>query len=861
MNKDDIAALEKFVFDAYSNDSMYEEVFADIDSIRVNPTTKKITIKISNPDVVGLFIGKKGANVKAVQIKINKKFPSGWRLMFNGGSKISGSGQKGDFKDDRRKIILKEGLPLTIPFSSLKDEKIVNHITTHVSNGDPVLVTLFRDSMGESTNKLLSEVKGNMGKRMLNFLLQVMEKFPEFEIAPFNWPDIHRSRYDTKRSTHPLISHHCRAAAIISSKENPVTNLSRFESALTEAVHSEILKNSRDKWVIVGDETGDLSEFEAKPSPNVASGRWHSAMCWIAIPPKSNLPALSLDFHCSGSGGIPNYIKAINNLTNCDDILCFSFPFQQGTITKNASDFGQDPHLSLWQDTLPIVLEHLSTKINSPSQVDIFIEQVGILESGSTLIQPISSGLITSLKHRKGWENISFDELWVVSKNPLEHPWIGYPDALGANENEKYKKLKGKNLQNAKELLNCTISAPYRQDSLNGQINPALKNTAHPLVFLKSLSNLPSEDIRDYVEPFFSSAIPEALSSLKQTEWQDLLEHIDNTSSGKQGQRATALMHNHIDFEATLIKLERQSDQFDLLRMMLGTSNHRGAISQGIKCKEKCEEMIASGFSPTDEKLRKFHNLLPGLRDNMFDFSNLDEEIPDYSSDMSDPQIHFLGTKAQSLGLTGIPEYRKLAIQIEEKLSEHGDDRRHHKRHFILLAELLLDEGNRIDEAQILLEQLSKKLLESEEELLSDSYYVATLLKMYALSKADKSVFTSKTKTVLSLLDDDHPSQRIAYWCARWAIEIGESDTPLAKDCFQHLLDLTEVPLFTHDAPGVILSCELFDLVNRGYSTDFNVDDYHQMVLDNSQESTKEWVLSFAPNEEDWLAPLNSNYW
>jgi hypothetical protein len=870
MNKNDIAALEKFVFDTYLNDSKYEKVFADIESIIINSTSKIITMKISNPDVVGLFIGKKGANVNAVQIKINEKFPSGWRLKLNGcskisdsgqkGHKISGSGQKGHFKDDRREIILKEGLPLTIPFSSLKDKKIVNHITTHVSNGEHVLITLFRDSMGESTYKLLSEVQGNMGKRMLNFLFQVMGKFPEFEITPFNWPDIHRSAHDIKRSTHPLISEHCRAAAIISSKENPVTNLSRFESALTEAVHSEILKTSRDKWVIVGDETGDLSEFEAKLSPNVESGRWHSAMCWIAIPPKSDLPALPLDFHCSGTAGISNYIKAINNLARTDDILYFTFPFQQGTISKNASNFGQDPHLSLWLDTLPIVLEYVSTKIVTPSQVDIFIEQVGILESGSTLIQPTALELSTSLKGRNNWKNISFDQLWVISKNPIEHPWIGYPDALGANENGKHNKWDESKKQNALKILEKTISAPYRQDSLSGPIHQALRNTAHPLVFLKSLSDLSSEDLRDYIQPFFSNAIDEALSSLNPGDWQNLLLHMDTHSKNKQGQNATALIHRFVNIVQTLDNLSNASDKFDFLLAMLGTSNHIGAIAQADQCITHIEVLIENGFKPRPNRLKKFENLSGGSKDNVFDFTHIRPlwEFPEDPMDIDDEAARYLGAQAQSRALRAEGDDIEKAENIEKILRHITTDNDNLNRRYTLHSELLMEQGD-YDGARLNLEEKLPEKIEVDAKSLREGFYLAALLKSCVLSGANESAFAEHSKSVSASLNEHHPSQRIAYWCARWASEISQTTSPIVEQCCNHLIGLMREPLFTHDAAGIILACELLDLQSRGL-IDVDAESFMEKVLSNSAETTRAWVAAHPPNEDDWLAPLNFNY-
>jgi len=40
----------------------------------------------------------------------------------------------------------------------------------------------------------------------------------------------------------------------------------------------------------------------------------------------------------------------------------------------------------------------------------------------------------------------------------------------------------------------------------------------------------------------------------------------------------------------------------------------------------------------------------------------------------------------------------------------------------------------------------------------------------------------------------------------------------------------------------------------------FEADKFYSMVKQNSQETTRAWLEQHPPNEEDWLAPLNSNY-
>ena len=208
-----------------------------------------------------------------------------------------------------------------------------------------------------------------------------------------------------------------------------------------------------------------------------------------------------------------------------------------------------------------------------------------------------------------------------------------------------------------------------------------MKSTAKPRRFLESLYDIDAEDHKDYIKPFFGNAIQESLDSLSSDEWQDLLEHIDKNSRDKKGQRVTALIHDYIDIDRSLKKLEKSPYiQFDLLRMMLGTSNHRGAMAEGLRCKQICEKMFESGFEPTHEKRKKSENILPGLQDNMFNFNLENIEIPEYDKKMETQDIHKLGTIAQSLGLTGIEDNLDIAIQIESNLANHGDNRYHKAR-------------------------------------------------------------------------------------------------------------------------------------------------------------------------------------
>ena len=251
---------------------------------------------------------------------------------------------------------------------------------------------------------------------------------------------------------------------------------------------------------------------------------------------------------------------------------------------------------------IPLVLEKVAQETKQKTDVDIFVEQVLSLESGNGIIQPIVSQLITNLKNRDGWNNLSFDQLWVISKG--EHPWIGYPDAIGhtINRTKTNNKMMKDYLEIEQGLYGNIMNSPFRQSSLNRIILPALYDSARPLVFLKSISDIPSQDIRDYIKPFFGEAIIEARGSLTNGEWQDLLEHFKNTAETIEGQHAANLILTKIDVDSMLDRFPKEMDKYIFLKSVLGSSNHVGTTKVANKCKFYIDDILNNGLKLSKEQ-------------------------------------------------------------------------------------------------------------------------------------------------------------------------------------------------------------------------------------------------------------------
>ena len=140
-------------------------------------------------------------------------------------------------------------------------------------------------------------------------------------------------------------------------------------------------------------------------------------MCWLAIPLARIYLLWTQNFIALAQIRIliREYVKAIESL-NKSWIFMFTFEFEEGEkykkrmlILKLSKELQMARHLNFRLEyTLPLVLEKISEQCTEKVSVDIFIEQVFSLESGIGVIEPIV--------RMKKWDNLLFDQLYVISK-------------------------------------------------------------------------------------------------------------------------------------------------------------------------------------------------------------------------------------------------------------------------------------------------------------------------------------------------------------------------------------------------------------------------------------------------------------
>jgi len=717
-----------------------------------------------------------------------------------------------------------------------------------VESGGLVLVlNLKGDNLGPKSKLCNSDIQRR------EFVLNQLETiFSEYLIEHHIGGNI-----DILNKSHPLISELCICAFIVSKSgvnnhKNCKQEILNCEQEILDSVYAELRKNSSKRWTIIGDETGQFEEFTGKSGTDKIT----STMLWLAIPPNTELPNLPSNFHGTTS---PNLlIKALKSIDENPNLLIYSFSFEQGKITSGVGKIAKDPHLSMWNETLPLVLESLSNHISKDVKVDIYSEQVKGLEAGMTLFEAPILDLKTALNDRINWKRLNFEDMKILAKHPCEHPWMGYPDALGHIFNKnKMKKLNQAEL--FKRIDSRIIKSPFRQKSLNGKIKTSLRLSSSPLKFLKSLYGTPVDDVRDYLIPFFIPSITESLNSLNQYDWQKLLSFMKENSESGQNQNVSKIIHSLVDIDSEIDKFTQNSDKFDFALAILGTSNHIGARTQAEKCIKICEDLLNGDFIPRKNRGIKFDNLRGGKKDNEFNFSHIDEDLllPN-DSEFDDEWSKYLGAQALSRGLRGADI--DFAIEIEDYLLKNTSDYEQLERRYLMSAELKFEVGEIEEGLHLLEKKLPNHVGKSVNELIeSNIYYLPSLLKGCVLNSSPKRYFQKYTNSIVSKFNFAHPSQRTAYWCARWSEQIGDINNPTSVKSRDYLIQLMDYPKFTHDAPGIILACELLDLANRNL-IDIDAVLFLEKVLQNSVDSTNKWMVDNQPNEYDWLAPLNFNY-
>ena len=630
-------------------------------------------------------------------------------------------------------------------------------------------------------------------------------------------------------------------------------------SSICLASFNELIKRSIDRWTILGDETGAVSMPSSHEIEN------EDGMSWIVVPPQricsERIPPLHLNFHSAGSFSTYDRQLGQTNLASNDKVLKYYFQGSKEQFEPSINPLlGRDRHLRYWAQTLPFVLEHISSKIEEDDEVDIFVENVGDLSSGIGVLDVFLQDLVQNMnkRGRKSWKNVKFNETWVLAKD--EHPWLGYPDAhchsFRKNALKSTLDLQ-ENLDNVITIRDQTIHVPYDGEDLDHVSHILLQK---PFDMLRAISELSSKQLKHCVIPFFQNTIDDAIEQLTPEEWHLFLSIGSSSRLNKSWEIAgniNYLIRQIDDYEKIDRRIVNPQTRFEYWMTIYGVSNHLNDIEHAQLCLRKIDEIISDGFNPPKDRIKDRDNHTFGQLNNMFDFSYLNENkyiSVDSDQVLDESTCRLMGTISMGFALRGTENDIEKAYEIEEILrntqwyeTSYPEDK---ERRQIYLTELQLMDSTKLKSNTL---KSIKELYNSSPNSRNLPYILAAILKALVLSGEKDEIIFDKAKNILENSRLIHPMHRIAYWCFRYSIETQKE----TKSLIQFLKSMRHVPHFNNDVLGVMLSCYLTDIEKRT-GEDCGAFNFQSKVLKESRPSTIDWFNN-CKQIDNPLSPLNFN--
>lgn len=646
----------------------------------------------------------------------------------------------------------------------------------------------------------------------------------------------------------PYLHSQFHLALCIKPKECDVRDES-ISSALIRFLHEKMLKRAEKNWTIIGDEFGSFLEYF--PDKERQPHQLHpSTMIYYIVPPNSHgdqVPGINnLQFH--GAENLSDVPKVLDSVLEHPHCKAFSFYLENTEVQTNAGKIGKNRYLDIWRTTLPVILHYIEENSETAPTVDIFTERAPGIEEGSEALAHI---LPPILRDRE----INLGDLVVLSKKPMEHPWLGYPDAIGtafwSTKTTKNRLL----LPYQTRVLDFMELTPYRQDTFYNLIPSILSKKGQPLEFLLALFDSEAEDIRDYIDPLFRQTIETNIAALNEREWQRLLDEIELHAERPAGQAVSALIHRCTNVYDELAKFTMNKTKLDFCIATLGSANHtnNGEVS-GLMINE-IQHLLDEGYQPRPTRMMKFNILRKGYGDNRFDFTHI-KDVSAYLSnsagELDDITVRFLGSQAVSRGLRNAEGDVDEALVIEEYLRERTSDLGGLIRRHIYWAELLAMK-QKYALANEILNELPEKVESSKEDMLENSFYLASLLKIRWLADV-KTDWDELQPFLKKNLNRSHPSERVAFWAANTILKNNEFWTSqkiskskieaLLKACTDHLSLMAKHPEFKRDIAGVAHVLRFHELQQVGvvFPKEVNAEDLLTEVLSQSSDSTNAWI-------------------
>ena len=664
-------------------------------------------------------------------------------------------------------------------------------------------------------------------------------------------------------------------------------------------------KESKNRWLLLGDETGSGPELIKNDDIVLKQGGKKFAYIWTLIPPDTHPPTIASDFHAMHQHLFgEEHLVALSNIIETPDMGLTTVIFEVDNFVHTDQQLprnNKSPSPSLIKATLPIMLEFIaqntSQKNKKNCEIEVTTEQWGWHNWESTepskFLQNHGQIMLDNIE-RRGKGEFLIEAPPPVAK--LDHPYLNYSDAVGFLVGDSLPKM----LEEYKENLNEYIHVlPIYPTFLESEFPKLCEDLASkPLRFIESLIETNTQHVNAYFKFVLSGMVEHAWKQFKPLDWRQFNHLMERKQSTANGRKITAHLSNWImpKLSQCLESLLSDSDRVNMCLTIAWSMDQQGGdVSQVIAY--IFPEWLSTCPLDSQEKFAlSLARVSFASRQNYFDFSTTTPEllnlgiIPEIIGSPGNLQKMLSNTntltenKASILGIffstfafqnSTNPEHVESLWNTNSLLVGYPWEKaRENRRHCIYGAEFAIDCAIS-SEDEYWFEQAKQRLfvdfdqyLSSGEDRRDEPFWWPVALKYHclkaessalSLTEKDVSEFLKKAKKVAR--EGPLPVRvRAVYWMGRLSRALNLSDGIEYFAELESYIESEEYP--KHDVYGALLYVHLIDLKQRfGFESENNFAELFSVALNNSNESTRLHFSEFLQNpDSNIIESLCYNY-
>ncbi|MGB2335611.1 MAG: hypothetical protein ACPH87_08135 [Candidatus Poseidoniaceae archaeon] len=668
----------------------------------------------------------------------------------------------------------------------------------------------------------------------------------------------------------------------------------RVHDAALKYLAEEWMRKSKNRWLLLGDETGSGSELIKNDDYVLKQGGKNFAYIWTLIPPDSYPPTIASDFHAMDQHLFgEEHLVALSNIIETPDLGLTTVIFETDNFIHNEQQLPRNnisPSPSLIKATLPIMLEFIAQNTQRKHKkncgVEVTVEQWDWHDWRSTepskFLQNHGQIMLDNIE-RRGNGEFAIDVNPPVAK--LDHPYLNYSDAVGFLVGDSLSEI----LEEYKEKLNHYIHVlPIYPTFLESEFPKLCEDLAtKPLKFIEALIETDTQHVNAYFNFVLSGMVEQAWEQFNPLDWRQFNHLMERKQSTANGRKISAHLSNWIlpNLSQHLRSLLSDADRVNMCLTIAWSMDQQGGDVSQIMDHISPEWLSTCPLDSKEKFTLSLARVSFASRQNYFDFSTATPELlslgiiseninnPPNLQNLLSERDTLTENKVSILGIffstfafqnsTNLEHIESLWKTNSILVSYPWEKARENRRHCIYGAEFAIDcaisseDENWFRHAQQRLYVDFDQYLSSGEDRRDEPFWWPTALKYHCL-EAEASSTSLTEKDAKELLNKAKKVARKGplpvriranYWMTRLSGVLNLSDGSEFFAELQSYIESEEYP--KNDVYGALLYVHLIDLKQRfGFESEHNFTELFNAALADSNESTRLHFSEFLQNND-----------